>query len=170
MIKSQNLSNIVDVANSTIFAPVNSAWSANTKHAYGTIVHSLKYQIINQVYYQQDLLAKNYTLTTNYLSNTIQTDSFSNQTVFLVGGDSVNSDGSINVKTVTVATVIQADILTSSGTVIHLIDKLLPADSTVSEIAVIHKLKAPVHLNNALSLSPSLIILFPVLFFLIFVT
>lgn len=170
IIKSQNLSNIVDVTNSTIFAPVNAAWSSSTKLAYGTIVHSLKYEIINHVFTQQQLLSKNYTLTTNYLSNTIKTETFPNQTIFLVGGDSINSDGSIDVRTVTVATVIKTDILTASGTVIHLIDKILPADSTISETTVIHKLKAPAKLNHASSLSCSLsLMVFPVLLLHLFV-
>lgn len=143
IIKSQNLSNIINVTNSTIFAPINTAWN-NTSNtlAYGTIVHSLKYHIINQRYFQQDLLENNYTLTTNYLSNSIQTKSFANQTIFLIGGNSIHSG--------VVVTIVRADILTSSGTVIHLVNKLLPADSTTSEIAIIHnKFKTPSLLNNA---------------------
>ncbi|KAI8879190.1 hypothetical protein K501DRAFT_287481 [Backusella circina FSU 941] len=117
-IKAQNLSNIVLGSNKTIFAPIDSAWNAvnGTNLPFGTIVHFLKYQVIEGVYYQRDLIGKNQTFTTNYLSNpiTVQTDAFGRLHIV------ANIIGQPNI----VADIVKSDILTSGG-VIHLVDRII---------------------------------------------
>lgn len=132
--KSQNLTGLISFTNKTFFAPINSAWVGEDL-AFGSIIHSLKYQVINGVYYEKDLLANNYTLSTNYLSTTVKTQTFPNGSIVVVAGNSVNSDGSID-KTTTVANVIRTDILSKANSVVHLIDRVLPADSTSKLVSV----------------------------------
>ncbi|KAF1806206.1 FAS1 domain-containing protein [Mucor lusitanicus] len=135
IIKSQNLSNIFTATpNQTIFAPVDAAWSAlnGTNVPFGTMIHDLKYHVANGTYYQQDLLNKNLTLATTFSSATVQTEAYADGRIVIIGGayaaDSM--DGVADDTTLTVANIVRSDILTSSGTVIHLIDKILPADPT----------------------------------------
>ncbi|EPB91572.1 hypothetical protein HMPREF1544_01494 [Mucor circinelloides 1006PhL] len=133
IIKSQNLSNIFTAtSNQTIFAPINAAWSAlnGTNIPFGTIIHDLKYHVVNGTYYQQDLLNKNVTLATTYASATVQTESYADGRIVIIGGANTadSMDGVADGNTLTMANIVQSDILTSSGTVIHLIDRILPAD------------------------------------------
>lgn len=133
IIKSQNLSNIFTAtSNQTIFAPIDAAWSAlnGTNIPFGTIIHDLKYHVINGTYYQQDLLNKNVTLATTYASATVQTESYADGRIVIIGGANTadSMDGVADGNTLTMANIVQSDILTSSGTVVHLIDRILPAD------------------------------------------
>jgi uncharacterized surface protein with fasciclin (FAS1) repeats len=117
-IKAQNLSNIVLGSNKTIFAPVDSAWNAvnGTSLPFGTIVHFLKYQVIEGIYYQKDLIGKNQTFTTNYLSNPITVETDMSGHLHIV----TNITGQPNI----VADIVQSDILTSGG-VIHLVNRIM---------------------------------------------
>ncbi|KAK4510153.1 uncharacterized protein ATC70_006325 [Mucor velutinosus] len=134
IIKSQNLSNIFTAtSNQTIFAPIDAAWSTlnGTNIPFGTMIHDLKYHVVDGIYYQQDLLNKNLTLATTYASATIQTESYADGRTVVIGGayTADSMDGVADDTTLTVANIVRSDILTSSGTVIHLIDRILPADS-----------------------------------------
>ncbi|OBZ86433.1 hypothetical protein A0J61_05513 [Choanephora cucurbitarum] len=115
VIKSRNLSNIMDGAQKTIFAPIDSAWDAinGTHLPFGTLIHDLKYQVIDGVYYQKDLLEKNHTLQTNYVPATLLTEVNENKQGFV-----------LNNRT-TLSRIVKADIITSSGSVIHLTDTFL---------------------------------------------
>ncbi|GAN11353.1 hypothetical protein MAM1_0557d10912 [Mucor ambiguus] len=133
IVKSQNLSNIfTTTSNQTIFAPIDAAWIAlnGTNIPFGTMIHDLKYHVVDGIYYQQDLLKKNLTLATTYSSATVQTESYTDGRIVIIGGayaaDSL--DGIADDNMLTVVNIVRSDILTSSGTVIHLIDKILPAD------------------------------------------
>ncbi|KAL9549949.1 hypothetical protein MBANPS3_004964 [Mucor bainieri] len=133
IIKSQNVSNIFTAAsNQTIFAPIDAAWSAlnGTNIPFGTMIHDLKYHVVDGIYYQQDLLKKNLTLATTYLSATVQTESDTDGRTVVIGGAYTTDimDGVADDNMLTVANIVRSDILTSSGTVVHLIDKVLPAD------------------------------------------
>ncbi|KAI8642892.1 FAS1 domain-containing protein [Parasitella parasitica] len=133
IIKAQNLSNIfTSTANQTIFAPIDAAWNAvnGSSIPFGTIIHDLKYHVVNGTYYQQDLRAKNLTLVTTYSSATIQTEAYAaDGRIAVIGGASaIEVDGGDTNQRLTIANIVQSDILTSSGKVIHLIDKILAAD------------------------------------------
>lgn len=133
IIKSQNLSNIFTAtSNQTIFAPIDAAWSAlnGTNIPFGTMIHDLKYLVVNGSYYQQDLLNMNLTLATTYSSATVQTESYADSRIVVVGGayTADTMDGIADDSALTVANIVRSDIVTSSGTVIHLIDNILSAD------------------------------------------
>ncbi|CEP18066.1 hypothetical protein [Parasitella parasitica] len=133
IIKAQNLSNIfTSTANQTIFAPIDAAWNAlnGSSIPFGTIIHDLKYHVVNGTYYQQDLLTKNLTLVTTYSSETIQTETYAaDGRIMVIGGaSSSDNEGGNRDQRLTIANIVQCDILTSSGKVIHLIDKILAAD------------------------------------------
>ncbi|KAI8366871.1 hypothetical protein BD560DRAFT_400318 [Blakeslea trispora] len=115
VIKSRNLTNIMEGTQKTIFAPIDSAWDAinGTHLPFGTLIHDLKYQVIDGVYYQKDLLENNHTLQTSYIPATLLTEVNENKQAFVLNNRTVQSR------------IVKADIITSSGSVIHLTDTFL---------------------------------------------
>ncbi|KAI7903203.1 uncharacterized protein BX663DRAFT_507835 [Cokeromyces recurvatus] len=132
-IKAQNLSSIFANSNSTtIFAPIDSAWSIYNGSAnipYGTIIHNLEYEVVDGIYYHRNFSYFNYTLHTHYLSTPMTVLSFSNGSIVAMNGDTYEYYDMPPQKSTVTANVIRTDILTSNGTVIHLVDKILPANS-----------------------------------------
>ncbi|KAI9476280.1 MAG: hypothetical protein EXX96DRAFT_576527 [Benjaminiella poitrasii] len=151
-IKAQNLSGIFGNSNHTIFAPVDAAWAEynGVSMPYGVIVHNLEYEVSNGVYFYKDLVTNNLTLHTDYLLTTINTLSFSNGTIAVTGSFTGKNSPQ------TIAYVTRTDILTSGGAVIHLVDKILPADSNADLMLLRNKKSiATTHNNNSDELSIS---------------
>ncbi|CDH52515.1 predicted protein [Lichtheimia corymbifera JMRC:FSU:9682] len=123
LMKSLNLTTVVSGPNKTIFAPISQAWAdANsTSMPYGTLVHNLKFQVVDGVYLQQSLYDpsnpnSSIVLPTNRHDASL-TFQMSNTGEMLVIGKSITD----------VAHIIRSDIITTEG-VIHLVDKVLSAD------------------------------------------
>lgn len=123
LMKSLNLTTVVSGPNKTIFAPISQAWAdANsTSMPYGTLVHNLKYQVVDGVYLQQSLYDpsnpnSSIVLPTNRHDASL-TFQMSNTGEMLVIGKSITD----------VAHIIRSDIITTEG-VIHMVDKVLSAD------------------------------------------
>lgn len=123
LMKSLNLTTVVSGPNKTIFAPISQAWidANSTSMPYGTLVHNLKYQVVDGVYLQQSLYDVNNPNSTIVLPTNRRDASLTFQ---------LSSTGDMLVigKAMTdVAHIIQSDIITTEG-VIHLVDKVLSAD------------------------------------------
>lgn len=123
LMKSLNLTTVVSGPNKTIFAPISQAWAdANsTSMPYGTLVHNLKFQVVDGVYLQQSLYDpsnpnSSIVLPTNRHDASL-TFQMSATGEMLVIGKSITD----------VAHIIRSDIITTEG-VIHLVDKVLSAD------------------------------------------
>ena len=123
LMKSLNLTTVVSGPNKTIFAPISQAWvDANSSSMpYGTLVHNLKYQVVDGVFLQKSLYDpsnpnSSIVLPTNRHDSSL-TFQMSSTGEMIVIGKSITD----------IAHIIRSDIITTEG-VIHLVDKVLSAD------------------------------------------
>lgn len=122
VLRTLNLTSIVTGSNKTVLAPTNQAWiDANyTAMPYGTLVHDLKYQVIDGVYLRNALFPGNersITLETTSRDRALTFRESPDNQLLVIGGSADD-----------VAHVVQADVITTEG-VIHIIDKVLSADT-----------------------------------------
>ncbi|KAI9472157.1 MAG: FAS1 domain-containing protein [Benjaminiella poitrasii] len=126
LLKSLNVSDIISGTNKTILAPTNEAWErANgTQMPFGTLVHHLKYLTLDGLYSTQGLLSL--LAATDPASAKVTTD-YQQLSVSLqiVRDTSAYCSLVLNNK----SSIVQADILTTSG-IIHLIDFVLSPDDS----------------------------------------
>lgn len=113
LLKSLNISDTVSGTNKTILAPINEAWS-NSTIPFGTLVHDLRYLVINGIY-TSDQLIRGTLLPSDYRKLSIQVSLNNNALV-------INQDK---------AKIVMTDILTTNG-VIHLIDTVINADAELT--------------------------------------
>ncbi|EPB84235.1 hypothetical protein HMPREF1544_09027 [Mucor circinelloides 1006PhL] len=114
LLKSLNVSDTVSGINKTILAPTNEAWAAanGSSLPFGTLIHNLKYLVIDGLYTSDLFLSTEpISFTSDYrnMPITIQLQ----QRKLLVNG---------------AASIVKTDIMTTSG-IIHLIDTVLSADA-----------------------------------------
>ncbi|KAI8137243.1 FAS1 domain-containing protein [Fennellomyces sp. T-0311] len=122
LMKSLNLTTVVSGPNKTVLAPINEAWAdANSSTMpYGTLVHNLKYQVIDGIYLSTSLFPSSPVMTVTL--DTLRRDCTltfqrSDKNNLLIYGKSKND----------VARVVRSDVITTEG-VIHLVDRVLSAD------------------------------------------
>jgi hypothetical protein len=111
LLKSLNISDTLNGINKTILAPINEAWPTSII-PFGTLVHNLKYLVIDGVY-TSDQLIEGVSLPSDYKKLKIQFG-LNGTKALMVNGNQ--------------AQVVKTDILTTNG-VIHLIDQVLNADA-----------------------------------------
>ncbi|KAL9553392.1 hypothetical protein MBANPS3_003305 [Mucor bainieri] len=114
LLKSLNVSDTVSGMNKTILAPTNEAWAAanGSTLPFGTLIHNLKYLVIDGSYTSDLFLSEEpISFTSDYrnMPITIQLQ----QGKLLVNG---------------AASIVKTDIMTTSG-IIHMIDTVLSADA-----------------------------------------
>ncbi|GAN10366.1 conserved hypothetical protein [Mucor ambiguus] len=114
LLKSLNVSDTVSGINKTILAPTNEAWAAanGSSLPFGTLIHNLKYLVIDGSYTSDMFLSRepvSYTSDYRNMPITIQLQQ---------GRLSVNG----------AAFIVKTDIMTTSG-IIHIIDTVLSADA-----------------------------------------
>ncbi|KAI9319325.1 FAS1 domain-containing protein [Dichotomocladium elegans] len=125
LMRSLNLTTVVSGPNKTVLAPINQAWEAATNSStmpYGALVHSLKYQVIEGVYrldalFHPDGAAQNVSLLTMRRDSYLHFERSPSTGELLVVGKQPSD----------VARIVRSDVITSEG-VIHLVDRVLPAD------------------------------------------
>lgn len=116
LLKSLNVSDTISGTNKTLLAPINEAWIAanGSTLPFGTLVHNLKYLVIDGVYTSDMFLTGEPIIyTSDYRRTPI---------VIQLQQDKLLVNGA--------ASIVKTDILTSSG-IIHLIDTVIPVDSVL---------------------------------------
>lgn len=116
LLKSLNVSDTISGTNKTLLAPTNEAWIAanGSTLPFGTLIHNLKYLVIDGVYTSDMFLTGEPIIyTSDYRRTPI---------VIQLQQDKLLVNGA--------ASIVKTDILTSSG-IIHLIDTVISADSVV---------------------------------------
>lgn len=123
LLKALNVSDIISGMNRTILVPVNEAWDAinGSTLPFGTLVHNLRYSVIDGIY-TLDKILDSIDTTTN--STFLTSDYLRRPIKFQLD----NKQLTINDN----AKFIKTDILTSHG-VIHLLDTVLLADTIENE-------------------------------------
>ncbi|KAI7847996.1 FAS1 domain-containing protein [Circinella umbellata] len=124
LMKSLNLTTVVSGPNKTVLAPNNEAWaSANSSTMpYGTLVHNLKYQVIEGIYLSTSLFTSSPDMTITL--DTLRRESSlrferapDNPDQLLIIGKTNND----------IARIVRSDIITTEG-VVHIVDRVLSAD------------------------------------------
>ncbi|KAG2194451.1 hypothetical protein INT47_003819, partial [Mucor saturninus] len=125
LLKSLNVSDVISGGDKTILVPVNEAWEATNGSTlpYGTLVHNLKYAVLDGLYTSDKILA-GINSTTHEAS--FSTDYKQKPIVFRLEKEELWINA--------IARFVKTDILTTAG-VIHLIDTVLTADTVSIETA-----------------------------------
>ncbi|KAG1048649.1 hypothetical protein G6F43_008980 [Rhizopus delemar] len=141
LLKSLNLSDIISGQNKTILAPNNQALTNQSDMPFGTILHVIKYLVLDGIF-MSDMLTE----------NTIQTE---------YGPLMFSKNESLYVRNkYDRARLIKTDLLTTTG-VIHVIDRVLAAnESTLSVPASVSSIVASVTSSTSLSVTLPRFILF----------
>ncbi|KAI9499663.1 hypothetical protein BDB00DRAFT_795029 [Zychaea mexicana] len=122
LMKSLNLTTVVSGPNKTVLAPINEAWAeANSSTMpYGTLVHNLKFQVLEGIYLSTSLFSSvpdtTVTLNTMRRDSSLTFERSANNELLVIGKNRED-----------IARVVRADVITTEG-VVHLVDKVLSAD------------------------------------------